>query len=1060
VQLDRAEIEKRSRDFIVEFDSEQDRAGVAETLRKAFGGGYTVQIDAYSDIKEGISVGRNEHGMILRAGEGFGADGNPEPWLIDMFLDWMRLHGPSIFKKPKEGATQVALGGWRAENGKVYLDVVDIYPETPEFIDRAARLGLDEDQIAVTKLKRLWELIDAGLKPDEAFIMSGGRGGRTISAKTLREFSKQRKKLLERVRETGSPDVVQVGKPLRVELKNHRNMKRVRVNGNDGVNQGEFLLFDSSDGLSVSAYSGEQLASLIDNPRQKTPKISDIKKLLETQQPVASIRINRSKKESVPQIAYIKDNEKDIPGLFEALSQMHRQFNINQRDKEEFRISSGAMRPLHPDTIWPRPSEDGYGAMPGDQTNQVVKMVPISTVRQYLEFDRTGKDSFGDESEKIIKEIEKELRSGRGIRNALQLFTSIDDGWAYLGEGHHRLIAAERAGLTHVPVTVEIDKSNRRASDNKKKGVGAPLSLVHPKMWQREEKNDYLPGRATPGVFAELQDEDDIRLMAEWESNSSTDKWRLSSGRETSKSIPRVNTQRGRKSKRKVELTDIEQIKQASQKLKQTGLNLQWFEWSGNGNKWKSPIFVISGRPTVIVEINGVNIPFYISSGSGGKKNVPSGKWYPFWGVSPYQGWLNKTDEDEINDYYGVEELKEVAQILNDTITQNDVPSRNVNWNNATRKRVTPLPDASVRDAGGKKLWAIQARDKEVKEEIRNVLHRDLNPVDLHDGYKKVKDNISDTIKRLEQGRDGSKVGYRRQKSKLNEKIVSDKKSTDRANKDKKNRTVKLKFNDSYDGEYTAEIISTSTNRDMFELPPERDLSVYVRDSSGKVVAAMFARAGSTAGRNPDDLDKLMISDVTVDENLHRRGVGRAMLTLATRYNIDEEQIYHSNSLSPLGARFAEGTPVERLSSGFDSNESRRKEIDKILRRKNTDSLSASMRSIANDFANYRYEMSDDMADALIGTLNRLPDRKDDDYDEDVLFPAFDAPRRRGVSPIFPNIEDKKVEISRLLREKNTDSIGASMRSIARDFSENRYEMSPGMADDLIDLLQRLPDFG
>jgi len=71
----------------------------------------------------------------------------------------------------------------------------------------------------------------------------------------------------------------------------------------------------------------------------------------------------------------------------------------------------------------------------------------------------------------------------------------------------------------------------------------------------------------------------------------------------------------------------------------------------------------ISGRPFVLVDIDGFLMPFYVSSGSGGKKDVEVGKWYPVFGISE-DGWFNKTSGPEINDYYGSTKLREVAEKL------------------------------------------------------------------------------------------------------------------------------------------------------------------------------------------------------------------------------------------------------------------------------------------------------------------------------------------------------------------------------------------------------------
>ena len=74
-----------------------------------------------------------------------------------------------------------------------------------------------------------------------------------------------------------------------------------------------------------------------------------------------------------------------------------------------------------------------------------------------------------------------------------------------------------------------------------------------------------------------------------------------------------------------------------------------------------------SGRIITIFDVGGMKIPFYLSTGGGGKKGVPAGKWYPFFGVGS-DGWLNKTGSADINDYYGSPMLRAMATHLNDTV--------------------------------------------------------------------------------------------------------------------------------------------------------------------------------------------------------------------------------------------------------------------------------------------------------------------------------------------------------------------------------------------------------
>ena len=81
----------------------------------------------------------------------------------------------------------------------------------------------------------------------------------------------------------------------------------------------------------------------------------------------------------------------------------------------------------------------------------------------------------------------------------------------------------------------------------------------------------------------------------------------------------------------------------------------------------QSKIVDYGGRKIVMADVNGVQVPFYLSTGEAGKKNVEAGKWYPIFGIGE-RGWLNKGTQKEINDFYGSPELKAVAEQLNSQI--------------------------------------------------------------------------------------------------------------------------------------------------------------------------------------------------------------------------------------------------------------------------------------------------------------------------------------------------------------------------------------------------------
>ena len=84
------------------------------------------------------------------------------------------------------------------------------------------------------------------------------------------------------------------------------------------------------------------------------------------------------------------------------------------------------------------------------------------------------------------------------------------------------------------------------------------------------------------------------------------------------------------------------------------------------GNVQSSYMFKYAGRPIVMIGINGVKVPFYMSTGAGGKKNIDAGKWYPIFGISPVTGWFNKgLTEQAINEYHNSPELRAVAEWLN-----------------------------------------------------------------------------------------------------------------------------------------------------------------------------------------------------------------------------------------------------------------------------------------------------------------------------------------------------------------------------------------------------------
>lgn len=77
----------------------------------------------------------------------------------------------------------------------------------------------------------------------------------------------------------------------------------------------------------------------------------------------------------------------------------------------------------------------------------------------------------------------------------------------------------------------------------------------------------------------------------------------------------------------------------------------------------KSRIISVADRKIVVLDINGFHMPFYLSTGHGGKADVTSGKWYPIFGIGQ-DNWLNKLSGTEINDYYGSPIFKQISEAL------------------------------------------------------------------------------------------------------------------------------------------------------------------------------------------------------------------------------------------------------------------------------------------------------------------------------------------------------------------------------------------------------------
>lgn len=151
-----------------------------------------------------------------------------------------------------------------------------------------------------------------------------------------------------------------------------------------------------------------------------------------------------------------------------------------------------------------------------------------------------------------------------------------------------------------------------------------------------------------------------------------------------------------------------------------------------DGNYWN--VVTSTDRAKVLVNINGVIVPFYLTTGQAGKGLVPG--WYPFFGIGK-DGWLNKTDKSDMETYYerywGKETadiVKSISEELNSFYGTNPSTFKNDGDPNATSRPLTTLAD-KVEDYINSKLnYTPAINDADARKTLRsNVeqLGREIN---------------------------------------------------------------------------------------------------------------------------------------------------------------------------------------------------------------------------------------------------------------------------------------------------------------------------------------------
>ena len=153
---------------------------------------------------------------------------------------------------------------------------------------------------------------------------------------------------------------------------------------------------------------------------------------------------------------------------------------------EEF--NAGAAGRFHPNVAHYR--DGGLGGLGPDRS--VVGEVPTHVVARYRHHEG---DVNYEHSEQVVNQIRADIRSGVGIKDPIMLEYDHKSGWAYLGEGNHRLRAAELENVPTVPMRVI--RSPRRPSQVRDlEGRGAPAS--HKPIPGVRSDDDYIPSDIHP----------------------------------------------------------------------------------------------------------------------------------------------------------------------------------------------------------------------------------------------------------------------------------------------------------------------------------------------------------------------------------------------------------------------------------------------------------------------------------------------------------------------------------------------------------------------------------
>ena len=147
-----------------------------------------------------------------------------------------------------------------------------------------------------------------------------------------------------------------------------------------------------------------------------------------------------------------------------------------------------------------------------------------------------------------------------------------------------------------------------------------------------------------------------------------------------------------------------------------------------------SPIVQVSNRAIVFRKINGITVPFYLSTGMAGKPNA--GKWVPFFGLGKDKGWFNKgPTQADLDNFYGSPLLRQASELLNEQIGDIRETSK-IDGRIYVSSEVAPLSS---------------------EDKLSSIIESNLgiSPLDRTTSPEKMRENVSSAVARIEGGGEG-----------------------------------------------------------------------------------------------------------------------------------------------------------------------------------------------------------------------------------------------------------------------------------------------------------------